>query len=81
MRKLDGKITRSRAWSPAYRVTGALKSSSTRVWRIGRGAESTKVSLHSVRMPRRHWMKILLGRQDLTCELEGETLRIFPLDH
>lgn len=36
-------------------------------------------SIHDARVPNRHWMRILLGRQDLTCRLNGETLVIEPL--
>jgi antitoxin component YwqK of YwqJK toxin-antitoxin module len=43
--------------------------------------ESTTAAIHTVRMPLRYWLRILLGRENLTCELDGDTLLIRPLEN
>ncbi len=36
-------------------------------------------TIHTARVPNRHWLRILLGRENLTCTLDGDTLLIKPL--
>ena len=50
-----------------------------RVAMLPAGATTT-VSIHGAQRPLREWLHQLLGRENLTCRLDGETLVIEPLD-
>jgi len=41
---------------------------------------SISVTIHDVQRPLREWLHLLLGRENLTCRLEGDTLVVEPLN-
>lgn len=48
--------------------------------RISRQPGASVARIHSAPQPQRHWLWILLGREGLTCKLDGDTLVTTPLE-